>query len=384
MDFDINEHIQEILVKCLCGKADDRDYKEAYEWIQLKEENKAYFDSLYSAWLASQMTRKNDYEAEQRVWNAINLKRNNSTPIIKGEWVKQILKIAAIIIVAFSLGVLFHSRMNKGNIKLYTVEAPKGTKSRVVLADGTHVWLNAGSKFQYYTNYNENDRDVFLTGEAYFEVAKNKSKPFRVHAGGIVVKALGTVFNVKAYPEEKVVETTLVEGLVSIEKGGTNKNTTPVLLKPKQHAVYYKTSSEIVMADSASKNSTVVKSEQKLSSVKYGDIILNSKIEPEIYTSWKDKRWVFQNETFGAFAIKLERLYNIPIVIEDPSIKEYKLTGSIEEENIEMVLKALQLIVPMEYSFHDKQLFIKADKELKNKFDQIIKKQTTKNAMPMN
>lgn len=377
MEFEIDDHTLEILTKCICQKADEREYKEAYDWINLKEENKAYFDSLYSAWFATRLTRKKNADLEQQIWNTLNSERNalqNNFNI--GRWTKQVGKVAALIALVISFGFLLYSYFENTNKKsdLYIVEAPKGAKSRITLADGTHVWLNAGSKIEYSAIYNQQERNIYLTGEAYFEVAKNKSKPFRVHAGGIVINALGTAFNVKAYSEEKVVETTLVEGLVSIEKTNNNQDNTPFLLKPKQQAVYYKTSAEVVLTDTSENRIQTQSPRQKLLPVPAGKIVLATAIEPEIYTSWKDKRWVFHNELFGDFALKLERLYDIPIVIEDPALKEYKLTGSIEEENIELVLKALQLIIPIDYRFEKKKLFIKADKKLKYKFDQILKK----------
>jgi ferric-dicitrate binding protein FerR (iron transport regulator) len=377
MEFEIDDHTLEILTKCICQKADEREYKEAYDWIHLKEENKAYFDSLYSAWFATRLTRKNNSDLELQIWNTLNSERNAlQNNLNKGRWIKQFGKVAAIIALVISFGFLLYSYFERTNKKsdLYIVEAPKGAKSRITLADGTHVWLNAGSKIEYSAIYNQKERNIYLTGEAYFEVAKNKSKPFRVHAGGIVINALGTAFNVKAYSEEKVVETTLVEGLVSIEKINNGQDKKPFLLKPKQQAVYYKTSSEVVLADTAGYRLQMQSPKQKQLPVSAGEIVLTPEVEPEIYTSWKDKRWVFHNELFGDFALKLERLYDIPIVIEDPVLKEYKLTGSIEEENIELVLKALQLIIPIDYRFEKKQLFIKADNKLKYKFDQILKK----------
>lgn len=358
-------------MKCILGKATDDNYKEAYEWIHSKEENKRYFDTLYHAWLASGLTRKIDPKIEQQVWERLNLGSeswNKIVPSHKNRWFISFLKIAATITIIFLMGFFSNAYLSKKqkSAELYTVEAPKGAKSRVTLADGTHVWLNAGSKLQYASNYNDKLRDIYLTGEAYFEVAKNKFKPFKVHAGGIIVKALGTIFNVKAYPEEELVETTLVEGSVSIEKTGMNKDKEPFILKPSQHAIYYKTQSEVNVVNSGKSLLSSVTS--KSMPVQPGKIVLMPKIEPEVYTSWKDKRWVFHSEPFGNFAQKLERLYDIQIVMDDPKLKEYKLTGSIEEENIEMVLKALQFIIPIEYKFEHKQLIITMNDNMKNKY----------------
>lgn len=380
MNSELNDRIESILVKCIQGIASDSEYKEAYDWIHLHEENKKYFDSLYSAWLAAGLKRDVAPAIEQNVWERVNYRKHKTFLKNKSHnqsTMMRFAKIAALFIIVFLLGIISHAYFGRDRktSELFIVEAPKGAKSRITLADGTHVWLNADSKIQYASTYNKRERDIYLTGEAYFEVAKNKTKPFKVHAGGITVHALGTVFNVKAYPEEKSVETTLVEGLISIEIKESSQTKKPLLLKPNQHAVYYKTQDEIKIIEDDLNKTPTASSGDKIITAQPGEIVLTPKVETEVYTSWKDKRWVFHSESFGDFALKLERLYDIPIIIENTDLKEYKLTGSIEEENIEMVLKALKLIIPIEYRFENKQLIIKEDKKLKNEFDQILKKQ---------
>ena len=107
---------------------------------------------------------------------------------------------------------------------------------------------------RYSTDYGTKNRNIYLDGEAYFKVAKNKELPFRVHTSGITVTALGTVFNVKAYPEEKIIETTLEEGSVRIDpviKGKSKKAALSILLKPNQKAVYQKSGQEMSVKGSA-------------------------------------------------------------------------------------------------------------------------------------
>lgn len=381
MEFEIDEHTLEILTKCICAKADEREYKEAYDWIHLKEENKTYFNSLYSAWFATRLTRKIDSDLELQVWNKLNLQKDklqtDSGTINRVKWINQFRRVAALLVIVFSLGFFLYSYFGSNNktSDLYTVEAPKGAKSSITLADGTHVWLNAGSKIQYFVIYNQKTRDIYLTGEAYFEVAKNKSKPFRVHAGGIVVNALGTTFNVKAYPEEKVVETTLVEGLVSIENEKTNnsKDKTLFILKPKQQAVYYKTRAEIVLTDTSA-NSLLAHSpkEQKLLPIAPGKIVLTPGIETEVYTSWKDKRWVFQKETLENIAVRLERLYDVHVIFRDDELKEFNLSGAFQEETLEQVLDAIRLTIPIDYTIKHQEVIISMDSKLKNKYQKLL------------
>ncbi|NJO68691.1 MAG: FecR domain-containing protein [Bacteroidetes bacterium] len=180
-------------------------------------------------WLKISVSFSIDKNETDTFWlkmkNRINLE-NQATEIEEiskpNRILKRFIKIAAIFVIAFGMGAVADKFLTEKNIaepknEYYSIEAPRGAKSFVTLADGTKIWLNAGSKISYQRSYNQHNRGIYLEGEAFFEVAKNKNIPFLVHSAGIVVKAIGTAFNVKAYPEEGIVETTLVEGSVSIE-----------------------------------------------------------------------------------------------------------------------------------------------------------------------
>lgn len=369
-----NEEITLLLYKCITGKASEKEYEEAYQWVHLSGENTAYFDTLYQLWFTAGMKSQTDPALQEQVWMKLKARVNNKPGkySLSFKW----LRIAAMLAAAISLGYFLRMFFTDDiGLSHYTVEAPKGAKSIVTMADGSRIMLNAGSKIFYTSEYNVNNRELALTGEAFFEVAKNKAKPFRVKAGGIVINALGTAFNVKAYPGEDKVETTLVEGLVSIEKPGRGANQEPVLLKPNQQAVYYKTSDEqLAEAEKTGEPRTNDITLQKPLAETQGRILLTPEVKTEVFTSWKDKRWIFQNEPFGAFAAKLERIYDVAVVIEDAELINYKLTGSIEEDNIEMVLSALQLIIPIDYKFERKQIIISLNDNLKRDFDQTLKK----------
>ena len=145
----------------------------------------------------------------------------------------QWMKIAAVFVFAFLLGgTLAYELMFEYSVQAdshYEIEAPYGAKIAMNLADGTKVWLNAGSKITYDNSFNSSNRRIQLVGEGYFKVAKNAELPFVVEAGEVAVKAVGTAFNVKAYPDENLLETTLVEGKVDVSMGSDH-----VLLLPDQ------------------------------------------------------------------------------------------------------------------------------------------------------
>lgn len=157
----------------------------------------------------------------------------------------QYLKYAAAVVlgIGVSLSTLYLTNQENlstvGNYKLVT---SKGEKSYLQLPDGTRVWLNSCTTLEYAENYGHSNRSIYLDGEAYFEVAKNKDLPFVVKANGIDVKAIGTAFNVSAYMEDSQLTTTLFNGKVAVQPTLTKQE---VLLEPNQVAVYDKSRNKI-------------------------------------------------------------------------------------------------------------------------------------------
>src|SRR5690606_4106540 len=117
-------------------------------------------------------------------------------------------------------------------IAMNEVVAPKGSKTRIILVDGTSIWLNGGSRLKYPKNFSMENREVYLIGEGYFEVVHNNKHSFVVHTKNADIVDLGTTFNVKAYEESKTTETTLIEG--SLEVVLKNKKAKRILIKPKE------------------------------------------------------------------------------------------------------------------------------------------------------
>ncbi|HEX3006263.1 MAG TPA: FecR family protein, partial [Bacteroidales bacterium] len=210
----------------LKGSASEQELISLLKWLKQSKENVSHFNHVCSIWENSQNTNELEIEAAialHRLNDRIRLdteeenSEKESVIVIK----KSLLwKIAAIMVILIGLPSLLHLLPEKTNnrqiSKYVTAIAPKSQKSRLILPDGTKVWLNSGTTLKYRTDYGFKTRDIYLDGEAYFEVAKNRSRPFLVHAATIMVKALGTSFNVKCYPEENTIETTLVEGKVQI------------------------------------------------------------------------------------------------------------------------------------------------------------------------
>jgi transmembrane sensor len=377
-----NLNKDEVLLKCLQGKADDNEYEAAYIWINSDPANLDYYRQIRDAWIAAEIiTSKNQYDCE-KAWNRIARRtgiRLFDMPGLNSTW----MKIAAVIVIAFALGSLsYHFFLIPDgfrNEREFIVQSPLGSKSYMVLPDSSRVWLNAGSTLSYSTHYDVSQRSVYLVGEAYFDVRTNDRLPFRVHTAGLVVNALGTEFNVKAYPEEKYVETTLVSGLVTLERTDESLEIEKIILKPNQRASVVhgeaKTDiSKIVEETREEKEIEVTTDIPKQIPGKISEkIVIRNLANTEVYTSWKDKRLIFDSERMADLAVKLERIYDVKILFEDEELKNYRITGSLEQETIEELLYAIRLAIPMDFKIKNRNVVFTLNKELQKKYKDFEK-----------
>ncbi|SHI95233.1 FecR family protein [Arenibacter nanhaiticus] len=224
------------------------------------------------------------------------------------------------------------SKAKAKNLVFNELNVPYGKKIQVLLADGTLVYLNAGSSLKFPVNFIQGrERKVFLTGEAFFEVAKGKD-PFVVSSDNVNVRALGTAFNVSSYPEDESVNTVLVEGSVGVYQSKehfTLEHST--ILKPSHMATWNKVENKI--------------------SIK--------KVEVDSYTSWVSGRMVFRNTPFKVIRKKLERHYNIQIINENKLLDEKRYNAVFDEETIEEVMEILDESDNVKYVIENKKLIIK-------------------------
>jgi transmembrane sensor len=269
-------------------------------------------------------------------------------------YIRTFMRYAAVFVVAFGLFWLTQSIFIKKTStspmamkkQVTRIEVPFGSKSRVVLPDGSVVNLNSGSSLTYsISNFDSVNRSVFLIGEGFFNVTKNAERPFYVNTHGMKLKVLGTTFNVKAYPDDNTEEATLVTGKIEIF-ASTDKieSGKPIVLKPNQMAIFDKSKNNL---HSSSKtdlaNTEIVPA--KLRAVSSQPAL---KINQTI--SWKEDMLTFDNENFIDLIKKIERWYDVKIVVNDPGLLSARFTGRFDKETIEQVLNALVTIAPFNYS----------------------------------
>ena len=227
--------------------------------------------------------------------------------------------------------------------KTIEISTPLGARSMIKMPDNTQIWLNAGTTITYNQDYGKQTRTLYLNGEAYFKVAKDSLHPFIVNTQGIAVRALGTRFNVKAYPEEKTISATLEEGKIDVRILSMADKNEKVLLKPKDKLIYHKETKETEKYTKALK----IWSNLKNQHTKLKDVNVLSNVRTELYTSWKDPRWMIDREPLTTLAPMLERRFNLKIIFNDEQLKKYKLTGTIDNETIDQILNALRLTAPL-------------------------------------
>lgn len=373
---DLNKHISEKIELFVLGELDEKEHKLVFDSILGSKAYRDYYNQLQAIVKGENYSRiSNEFNNEQS-WERLNKRISLSDTVDKINY-KLLFRIAATLVILISFFLAYfllqtHSKQPKRNVANNIVEAPLGSITRLTLPDKTHVTLNAGSIIKYPDNYNYlGKREVTLHGEAFFKVAENKVSPFIVKAKDINIKALGTSFNVKAYEDEKIVEATLVEGIIQIQKEGDDKNT--ITLGPNQKASIFpdldKTSIEETFQKAQEQTSQLI----KVSKIDKKKVLLQKNIDPVLTTSWKDVEWVIQKQSLGELAKVLERKFNIKFRFESNSLKEYIFSGRFTNEPLELVLEALKLTAPIKFKIEKGMVIIQEDESKIKEYQRYLK-----------
>ena len=387
---DIPDDIKENIIDFHAGKITDNQAGALLKWLNESQDNKRFFDDITQIWHASVVLDKSKYQQLTESWEEVMnrlviekpTKSSNSSNSIK---ISIFLKVAASIGLLFGLGSsIYLFTVLKSTVKqnqYFEMTSPFGSRSFVTLSDGTKVWLNSGSHLKVPVNFGEHTRDITLSGEAYFTVAKDKHKPFIVHTSDINITALGTSFNVKAYSDEPVIETTLEEGSVKIESNHiAGSHSDAVMLMPKQKAVYQRDIEKTMVVTHPQKKAIEHK---QIAAVHKTEKCEMTAIVPKIshledlrpVTSWKDERWFIKQETLEELVRKLERRYDVTVVFDNPEIKQFSFTGSLQDESIEQILHIIQLTAPIDYTVKHKTVTLLIDNQLKEKYKKLLMEQ---------
>lgn len=244
------------------------------------------------------------------------------------------IKFAAILIIplfiysAYLTATVFKAKSEKSSQTIWqTIKTPAGIQTDFALPDGSHVWLNSGSVFKYPVSFAEDKRQVELNGEAYFDVAKDASHPFLVKAGKMNIEVKGTRFDVISYPDEVLTELILVSGSVRLFSGKYEDNKTITNIKPGECA-----------ALNAAKNKLII-----------------SKVDIAKYTAWKEGLLIFRDDPMNEVVRKLNRWFNVEIILQSPELKEYVYTATYKDETLPQILELLKISAPVKYNITERK-----------------------------
>jgi ferric-dicitrate binding protein FerR (iron transport regulator) len=299
----------ERIIRFLRNELSESEKPEILDWIEESGENQAMFNELKNTLILAN-TFGAGTESRGLTSGHVTSGRAGSVRLTR------VLGYAATVLIIVTAGLLVfiqYKRINMLSQNHVEYVVPNGQTSNVVLSDGTHVYLNSGSTLKYNADYSISGREVFLVGEAYFDVVTDKSKPFIVHTSSFDVFATGTSFNVQAYPNSDISDVTLVSGKVSVVSGFMDE---PLALASGNNVSLYRNTNEFRL----------------------------SKIEGSQYVSWKDGIITFRNARLGDIAKMLERTYNVTIVFADEKTKDVQYNGTmLRYKPIDQILDILEL-----------------------------------------
>ncbi len=235
-----------------------------------------------------------------------------------------------------------------GNSFVNEIVTKRGSKSSIKLPDGTTVRLNTDSRLTYISFAAGKTREVTLVGEAYFDVAHDSSRPFIIHTGKVNIKVLGTSFNVRNYPQDKELETSLIKGKIEVSLESRPEDI--IILKPTEKLIIAKEEDELSVATKVSNSSD---NKVVLTSITY---MRQDSLVAE--TSWLNDKLVFVNQPLEKIALELERKYAINITFKDEKVKKYRYTGVFENVSLEKVFELIKYSKNFNYKINDKNIVI--------------------------
>ncbi|WP_421918835.1 FecR family protein [Marinifilum sp.] len=250
---------------------------------------------------------------------------------LDADWKKNVIKEKDGTVINHTGSGLIYDASSKDSdeISYNSLLVPRGGEYQLELEDGTKVWVNSETRLRYPTKFPDVERVVLLEGEAYFEVSKDQNRPFIVKTQGVDVRVLGTQFNITSYAEDKAIQTTLVEGRVAVMD--SNNPRTNLLLQPGYQAVFSKQEKELE----------------------------NKKVNVDLYTSWKDGKFVFEQSSLYDIMNKVSRWYDVKVFFQNNEAGDINFTGSLKRyENLDRLLGMIEKTNEVKFFFKDNTIIV--------------------------
>lgn len=322
MDTNNYTDIDSLIASFLHGDLTQEEATKLISWIRQSEKNRIHFMQIKNFWESTEELPISTDKALAKVLKQIEA--GNKKITFWQVWHRAAAFLLLPLLIAtlwLSLGKIKSS--SQAEAQHTKISAPFGSFATFALPDGSKVWLNAGSSIEYPNRFGKKNRTVYLTGEAYFEVASDTESPFYVNTAYFNVKATGTRFNVMAYSKDGNPSVSLAEGKVAVTKTDAKGNQVVISsLKPNDHLIYN------VLNGKAS-----VQSEDTYKHI-----------------AWKDGKLVFRNDLLSDVAKKIGRQYNVDIEVVGDSVEQYRFRASFENEPLNELLRLLKISSPIDYT----------------------------------
>lgn len=338
---------KELLLRYIKGEATNKEEREILEWIGKSLENERYFVTLNNLWISQNIS---DKKASKEELEAI-VKLTTGKKVFGGRFRKYVpYAAAAVILLSAGLNFLLFSGtvspVKKGDEPVrmawlpteykHEIYTEKGVKARVILPDGSKVWLNSDSRMVYPDRFETDIREIEFSGEAYFDVVRDSLRPLVINTNkDFKVEVLGTKFNLKSYDNDSEARTTLYSGSVKIVSkvpGGKLKNDKEVVTKLKPL------------------ESCIIRDKQNPIHIKPEN--------PEKQTAWKDGRIIFESTPMAETIKILERWHGVEFEVKDKSVYTFDITARFKSESIVQIMEMIKYCALIDYSIDSNKVVL--------------------------
>jgi transmembrane sensor len=327
----------DVITRYLAGETSEEESREVELWEASSAANRRQMAHLRKIWSVAGNPGTAPETNEDAAWEKINRKisiqpeTTRLAPAPQTKDYRWVWKVAAgLVIILGTVLVLFRNKTDLQNPGLAFVkyETPAGKRAKISLPDGSTVWLNGGSSLRYPKQFAANSREVQLQGEAFFEVAKDASKPFRISAGETITEVKGTSFNVDATARQEEIIVSVVTGKVELREEENPGNR--VLLTPNQTGRFNATAHKVTSETTSDLN----------------------------FMAWQTGILRFQNAELETVAHDLEKFYGKKIIFRNEQLKNCHLTSTFDHQSLEEVLEVLHLTLSLDFSSEKDTVYV--------------------------
>lgn len=340
------DNFYELIHKYISQNITDKELKTLHQYIELNQRNRELFEAFTTSARNSSPHRYLEEKADAILQKVASSKEKTNTTrrIFVFDSLYNRITVAALVLIL--LGSLLYMYNYSQSIDSFdqVVQTGKAERLHFVMTDGTKVWLNSESAIHFNKGFGKTNRAITLSGEAYFDVQSNKALPMTIDSRGTSVKVIGTSFNIRAYDDEEAVETSLVEGMIELFVKNNSTTTDKHILVPGEKLKVFRNKE----LKAASKGSQSNISDKSQGLIEAAQIVKSHFIHPEIKTvpseiAWKDNKLAFDGEPLEHAISKLEKWYNIKVIVTNASLSDLHVSGTFQDESIEEVLQFLQV-----------------------------------------